>query len=68
VTTSAIQEAIERQPFHPFSVRLNNGAVYRFDEARAVGATRDYRELIYFAKPGGCVTIDTESIAEIIRD
>ncbi len=68
MTTNAIQEAVERRPFHPFSVRLNNGAVYRFDEPRALGATRDYREIIYFAKPGGYVTMDTESIAEIIRD
>ena len=62
----AIKEAAERQPFQPFAVRLNNGAEYKFREPRDFGAPKDYREIFYFGETG-FVLIDSESIAEIIR-
>jgi hypothetical protein len=62
----AIKEAAERQPFRPFAVRLNNGQQYTFREPRDFGAPKDYREIFFFGD-AGFVLIDSESIAEIIR-
>jgi hypothetical protein len=62
----AIKEAAERQPFQPFVVRLNDGAQYTFRQPRDFGAPKDYREIFFFGE-SGFVLIDTESIAEIIR-
>ena len=61
-----IKGLVERQPFHPFSVRLSNGAQYNFKESRDVGAPKDYRLLIYFGK-SEAVRIDTDSIVEIFE-
>jgi hypothetical protein len=56
---------VERQPFRPFGVRLNNGEPYTFKEARDVGAPRSYRMLVYLGDTE-VVPIDTDSIVEII--
>ena len=63
---SEIRDLVERRPFRPFAVRLNNGAQYTFKEARDVGAPKDYRLLIYFGK-SEAVRIDTNSIVEIFE-
>ena len=60
-----IKEVAERQPFRPFTVRVNNGAQYTFTEPRSLGAPKDYHVVIYFGDTE-CVMIDTDSIAEII--
>lgn len=57
---------VERRPFRPFAVRLNNGAEYTFIEPRDVGAPKNYRLLIYFGESES-VRIDTDRIAEIIE-
>jgi len=57
---------VERRPFRPFAVRLNNGARYTFREPRDVGAPRDYRLIICFGA-NEAVRIDSDSIAEIIE-
>jgi hypothetical protein len=62
----AIKEVAERQPFRPFTVRLNSGAEYSFREPREFGAPKDYREIFHFGK-SAWVLIDSESIAEIVR-
>ena len=61
-----IKDLVERRPFRPFAVRLNNGAQYSFKASRDVGAPRDYRLLIYFGK-SEAVRIDTDSITEIFE-
>ena len=61
-----IKGLVERQPFRPFAIRLNNGAQYAFKESRDVGAPRDYRMLMYFGE-NQMVRIDTDSIVEIIE-
>jgi len=61
-----IKSRVERQPFRPFGVRLNNGAQYTFREPRDVGAPKDYRMLMYFGE-NQVVRIDSESIVEIIE-
>ena len=61
-----IKELVERQPFRPFSIRLNNGAQYNFTETRNVGAPKDYHLIIYFGDSES-VRIDTDSIVEIIE-
>ena len=66
MNATALKEAAERQPFRPFAVRLNNGTQYTFREPRDLGAPKDYREIFYFGE-SGFVLIDSESIAEIIR-
>ena len=61
-----IQNLVERRPFRPFGVRLNNGEQYFFKEPRNVGAPQDYHLLIYFGKTES-IRIDTDSIVEIIE-
>ena len=60
-----IESLVERKPFRPFGVRLNNGEQYLFMEPRDVGAPKDYHILAYFGMDE-VVVIDTESIVEII--
>lgn len=61
-----IKDLVERRPFRPFAVRLNNGAQYSFKDSRDVGAPKDFRLLIYFGK-SEAVRIDTDSIVEIFE-
>jgi hypothetical protein len=60
-----IKSLVERQPFRPFGIRLNNGAQYLFKEPRDVGAPKDYHLLIYFGRDQ-VTLIETDSIVEII--
>lgn len=62
-----LKEVMERDPFRPFSVRLNNGAQYNFKTPRDLGATKDYHMIFYFADSGGAARIDSDSIVEIIE-
>ena len=61
-----IKGLVERLPFRPFSVRLNNGAQYHFKNPRDVGATKDYHIIIYFGRTEA-VRIDSGSISEIVE-
>ena len=61
-----IKSVVERRPFRPFAVRLNNGAEYTFNEPRNVGAPEDYHIICYFGKTDW-VSIDTDSIVEIVH-
>jgi hypothetical protein len=61
-----IKSMVERQPFRPFGVRLNNGARYLFKEPRDVGAPKDYHLLIYFGEDE-VTSMETKSIVEIIE-
>jgi hypothetical protein len=67
MNVTAIKEIAEGLPFRPFTLRLNNGAKYTFNEPRNFGAPKDYREIFFFGD-SEWVLIDTESIAEIIRN
>ena len=62
-----IQKFVERNPFRPFAIRLNNGEEYTFKERRDVGAPKDFHLLIYFGESES-VRIDTDSITEIIEN
>ena len=62
-----IQDMIEKEPFRPFAVRLNNGVLYAFNARRELGATQDYSIIYYFGPGGGSVRIDRDSIVEIIE-
>ena len=62
-----VREIVERCPFRPFSVRLNNGAQYTFSEPRNIGAPKDYRLIIYFGE-SQAVRIDTDSIVEVVEN
>jgi len=62
-----IKDFVERQPFRPFSIRLNNGAQYTFKSPRDLGATKDYHMIFYFADSGGAARIDSDSIVEVIE-
>ncbi len=61
-----IKSLVERQPFRPFAVRLNNGARYTFTKPRSIGAPEDCRMIFYFGE-SEAVRIDTDSIVEIIE-
>jgi hypothetical protein len=67
VKPADIKDVAERQPFRPFTVRLNNGAVYRFDQPRNFGAPEDYRVIFHFGASNWTL-LDLDSIAEITQD
>ena len=60
-----LEKLVERDPFRPFSIRLNNGAKYHFKSRRDLGAAKDGHLLFYFADSGDVVFIDADSIAEV---
>ena len=62
---ATVKELAERRPFRPFSVRLNNGAKYTFDDPRSIGAPKDYHLIVFFGETES-VLIDTDSIVEIM--
>jgi hypothetical protein len=62
-----LKDMVEREPFRPFTVRLNNGAQYTFKTARNMGASMNYGMIFYFGEPRGAVRIDSDSIVEIIE-
>ena len=61
-----IKDIAEREPFRPFSVRLNNGAKYTFKSPRDFGAPKSYRVIFHFGD-SEWVLIDADSIAEVIQ-
>jgi hypothetical protein len=67
--TQDIREIVYRQPFRPFTLRLNNGAEYQITEPRQVGAAGDLHALYWFepAPPFRMVRIDADQITEIIE-
>lgn len=62
-----LKDVVERDPFRPFTIRLNNGAVYTFNTPRNIGASLDYGMIFYFGEPRGAVRIDSDSIVEVIE-
>lgn len=66
MTVEEIKSFVERQPFRPFGVRLNNGAQYTFSESRDVGAPKDFHIIIFFGQ-SEAVRIDTEAIVEVFE-
>jgi hypothetical protein len=62
-----IKSLVERQPFRPFTVRLNNGVQYTFRKPRSFGAPEDYH-MVFFFGPSEAVRIDADSIVEIIEE
>lgn len=67
MNADALKEAVEREPFRPFGVRLNNGAQYTFETRRNIGATQDYGMIFLFPEPRGAVRIDRDDIVEIVE-
>lgn len=64
-----IKSVAEREPFRPFSMRLSNGAHYRFEQPRDFGVTRDYQTIVFFGESGEnkLVLIDSENVIEIMQ-
>jgi hypothetical protein len=61
-----IKEVVERHPFRPFAVRLNNGVQYTFGDPKDFGAPKDFHMIFFFGE-SEAVRIDTDSIVEIIE-
>ena len=61
-----IKDVAEREPFRPFSLRLNNGAQYTFKSPRELGATQTYNMVFHFGETTAA-RIDSESVVEIIE-
>ncbi len=64
MNVAKIKDLVERRPFRPFAVRLNNGAQYAFKDSRDVGAPKDYHIIFYFGEKEA-VLIDTDSVVEV---
>lgn len=62
-----LKDVLEREPFRPFTLRLNNGAQYTFKTPRYLGASQNYGMIFYFAESGGAARIDSDSVVEIIE-
>jgi hypothetical protein len=56
-----------RTPFQPFTIRLSNGALYKFEESRDFGAPRNLRVIFHFGR-NGWTMIDTDQIAEVVAE
>jgi hypothetical protein len=67
VNTETLASIKNRTPFRPFTIRVNNGAVYTFDKPEQFGATGDLQVVIHFTQNRFSI-IDAESIAEVIED
>jgi hypothetical protein len=61
-----IKKLVERQPFRPFVVRVNNGEQYTFSEPRNFGAPGDCHVIFFFGESEWAL-IDTDSITEVIE-
>ncbi len=61
-----IKSLVEREPFRPFTLRLNNGVQYTISKPRNIGAPEDYH-MVFFFGPSEAVRIDTDSVVEIIE-
>jgi hypothetical protein len=61
-----LKDVLEREPFRPFSIRLNNGAMYSFNSRREIGATLEYSMIFHFG-PNSAARIDSDRIVEIIE-
>jgi hypothetical protein len=66
VKVKEVKEVARRQPFRPFSIRLNNGARYVFERSDDLGAPKDFRMIFYFGN-NQAIRIDTDSIVEIME-
>ncbi|MEA3210942.1 MAG: hypothetical protein QOE70_3999 [Chthoniobacter sp.] len=62
-----LKDVIEREPFRPFALRLNNGAQYTFPTRKHLGAAQDYGMIFFFGDQGGAARIDSDQIVEIIE-
>ncbi len=60
-----IKKVAEREPFRPFTLRLNNGAEYTFQEPRDFGAPKDFHVIMVFGESDWAM-IDADSIAEVV--
>ena len=63
----ALESVVEREPFRPFRIHLNNGAKCHFKSRRDLGASKDYHLLFCFADSGENVRIDAGSIVEVFE-
>jgi hypothetical protein len=61
-----IRDLIRRSPFRPFTVRLSNGAEYRFSSRDDPGAPKDCHMMFHFGETDA-VRIDTDSIVEVVE-
>ncbi len=61
-----LKAVAEREPFHPFTVRLTNGAQYTFSHPRNFGAPKNYSVIFHFGN-SQWVMVDRDTIAEVIR-
>ena len=60
-----IKKVAEREPFRPFTLRLNNGAEYTFENPRDFGAPKDFHVIMFFGESDWAM-IDADSIAEVV--
>jgi hypothetical protein len=64
-----LADVIVREPFHPYTLRLNNGTVYEVREVRNLGAPGDLRAVYWFEleSPFRVVRIEASAITEVIE-
>lgn len=60
-----IKDIAERHPFRPFSIRLNNGAMYRFGQPPDFGVPQEYHLIVYFGR-ADVVLIGPGSVVEVM--
>ena len=66
IKVNEIKKVLDRQPFQPFSIRLSNGASYRFQEPRNFGAPKDCHIIMFFGDRDW-VMIDPDNIVEVMN-
>jgi hypothetical protein len=65
--TPELKKLVEREPFRPFSIRLTNGALYKFEDRRDLGAPRKLSHTLFYFGETDFALIDIDNIVEIFE-
>ena len=65
---NTIKEAIESQPFHPFTVRMADGNAYPVPARDFVSLAPNGRTLVVFGEAGKIKLLDSLLVTEIERE
>ncbi len=65
MTREAIEEALKRKPFRPFSIRLTDGQLVQVSEEHRAAIHPDVETMVIFQPGGGYRILDIPLITEL---
>lgn len=66
MTLEAINDAVETEPFRPFTVRLANGAQIEIDAEERIGVHPEGKTFVIFLKGGGYRIVDIPLVTDLL--